>query len=190
MSLVPNFIYDGKILLGFASIILILLVNTQIPVLPISNVTFLVTFISVWYTSLTATFFCLHKLLQKNEPLQLFSKTKTATDLKPKRQVKPNPEKVRILAEDIDKYFIRKWYCNISQNDEFVEQSKTLLEELIFRLAEVQVLVNNKLLVHGSLNLILSHLKEFRRSLKRKEKYGGKIEELYRYFFFNKHFEM
>lgn len=179
-SLNPNILYDVKILLGFTSIILILIINTQIPILPISNIAFLLTSISLWFTSLSATFFCLHKLLQQKEPLQFFCKNKSVTELEPKRQIQANPEKVRILADDINKYFISKWYSNISQNEEFVEQSKVLLEELIVRLIEVQALVSNKLLLHGSLNLFLKHLKEFRRSLKRKEKYGGKIEDLYR----------
>lgn len=179
--LTHNILYDVKIVLGFTSIILILIINTHIPILPIRNITFLLTSISLWFTSLSATFFCLHKLLQQKEPLQIYCKTKSAIELKPKRQVQPNPEKVRILGDDINKYFIIKWYSYISQNEEFTEQSKVLLEELIVHLVEVQVLVSNKLLLHGCLNLFLRHLKEFRRSLKRKEKYGGKIEDLYRY---------
>lgn len=181
MSLAPNFIYDWKILLGFASVILVLVINTQIPILPVSNITFILTSISLWFISLSATFFCLHKLLQKKEPLQLFPKIKKSTESNVKRQIKPKPEKVKALTQDINKYFISKWFLNVSHDQEFTQQSEILLEELIGRLAEVQICVSNKLLLHGGLNLFLRHLKEFRRSLKRKEKYGGHIEELYRY---------
>lgn len=154
--------------------------NTQIAILPVTNITFILSSVSLWFISLSATFFYLHKLLQKQEPLQLFLKNKKSTDPNVRRPIKPNPEKVKALTQDINKYFISKWYSNISSNQEFTEQSVILLEDIISRLAEVQICVSNKLLLHGSLNLFLRHLKEFRRSLKRKEKYGGNIAELYR----------
>lgn len=180
MSLASNFMIDWKVLPGFLSIIIVLIINLQIPILPISNVTFVLLSVSLWFISMSATFFCLHRLLQKKEPLQQFLKQKKVKEKKPKKQIKPNPEKLKTLIQDINKYFIKRWYCNISQDQEFTEQSEILLEELISRLAEVQFCVSNKLLLHGSLNLFLRHLKEFRRSLKRKEKYGGRIEELFR----------
>lgn len=177
MSVSPNIIFDTKILICFAAIVFISIINTKIPILPVSNLTFILTSISLWFISLCSTLFCLHKLLQKKEPLQFFLKATSKTTYS---KIKPNPDKVKALTEDINKYFISKWYCNLSHDEEFPEQSKLLLEELITRLAEVQINVSNKLLLHGCLNLFLKHLKEFRRSLKRKEKYGGKIEELYR----------
>lgn len=180
MFLVANILYDWKILLGFTFVMLVTIINTQITILPVSNLTFLLTSFCLWFISLSATFFCLHKLLQKKEPLQVTLKNRKTTKDKVKGEIKPNPEKVKALIRDIDKYFVTKWYCNISQDEAFTQQSKTLLEELISKLAEVQVCVSNKLLLHGSLNLFLRHLKEFRRSLKRKEKYGGKVDELYR----------
>lgn len=180
MVLTMNVIYDRKILLVFGLIILVSIINTKICILPVNNFTFLLISLSLWFTSVGATFFCLHKLLQKKEPLQLFTINKAVQKLKQKRQIKPKPEKVKALTRDIDQYFISKWYINISKNEEFAEQSRTLLEEIVKRLAEVQINVNNKLLLHGSLNLLLRHFKEFRRSLRRKEKYGGRIEELYR----------
>ncbi|KAJ8959853.1 hypothetical protein NQ318_011586 [Aromia moschata] len=130
------------------------------------------------------TFVGLHKLLQKNEPLELsFGKCgeKQKELPKQKSELKPNPERVKMLTKDIDKYFISKWYNNISKDYDFTDESKLFLEEVINRLVEVQLAVNNKVLLHGILNIYLKHLKEFRRSLKRKEKYSGGIEELYRY---------
>lgn len=176
MTATSNLILDAKILLGTAFIVSISVINTKIAILPVSNFSFLLTSAILWFISLCATLFCLHKLLQKKEPLQLFLKFGKTSNTK----IKPNVDNVKALSEDIDKYFISKWYSNISHDEEFPKQSKILLEELITRLAEVQISVSNKLLLHGSLNLFLRHLKEFRRSLKRREKYGGKIEELYR----------
>lgn len=180
MFFIHDQLYDWKILLGLTCIIFITIINSQVTILPVSNLTFLLTSISLWFLSLGATFVCLYKLLQKKEPLQLNLKAKKATGAKSKGQIKPNPEKVKALTRDINKYFVSKWYSNISTDKDFTEQSGILIEEIINRLAEVQVCVSNKLLLHGSLNIFLRHLKEFRRSLKRKEKYEGKIEELYR----------
>lgn len=176
MSVTPNIILDVKILIGFASIVIISVINTKVPILPVTNFSFLLTSAILWFIGLCSTLFCLHKLLQKKEPLQLFIKL----DKTSAARIKPNIDNVKVLTEDINNYFITKWYFNISHNEEFTEQSKLLLQELITRLVEVQLLVSNKLLLQGTLNLFLRHLKEFRRSLKRKEKYGGKIEQLYR----------
>lgn len=179
MFFAVNIIYDWKILLGFTIIILVSIINSQLTILPVSSLVFLLTSISLWFISLSATFVCLHKLLQEKEPLQL-SKSQKNAGTKPKGQIKPNPEKVKALTREISMYYISKWYSIISHDGDFTEQSRILLEEIISRLAEVQICVSNKLLLHGSLNLFLRHLKEFRRSLRRKEKYGGKTDELYR----------
>lgn len=181
MFLIANIIYDWKILLGFIFLLLVMIGNSLVTILPISSLTLLFTSIILWFFSVSATFFCLHKLLQKTEPLQFVVKTNKRSVLMEKGLIKPNSEKVKALVKDIDKYFISKWYANISQNQNFAEQSTALLEELIIRLAEVQISVSSKMLLHGSLNLVLRHFKEFRRTLKRKEKYGAEIEKLYRY---------
>lgn len=124
----------------------------------------------------------LHKLLQQNKPLEfdLFKK-KNNLDKITKKDIKPNAERIKALTNDIDKYFISKWYINISDNEDFKVESKIVLENVITKLLEVQLSLNNKTLLHGLLNIYLKHLKQFRRTLKRKEKYSGEIIDLYRY---------
>ncbi|KAJ8914549.1 hypothetical protein NQ315_010013 [Exocentrus adspersus] len=160
---------------GFSLLILTSILNAQFVILPVSCLTFITCWLCVWFVSMCLTLVGLHKLLQKNEPLQFGLKKITASQ-KQKDELKPNSDRVQKLTSDIDKYFISKWYDNVSNDDGFTEE-----KEVISRLAEVQLAVNNKVLLHGSLNIYLRHLKEFRRSLKRKEKYSGSIEELYRY---------
>lgn len=184
MSIVANVLLDWKIsLIGFCLLAFTSIINTKIAILPVSCLTFIICSVFVWFTSMCVTFVGLHKLLQKNEPLEFSVRRFNAKQKKLKKQkseLKPNPSRIQELTNDIDKYFISKWYSNISKDNDFTEESKLFLEEVINRLAEVQLSVNTKVLLHGFLNIYLKHLKEFRRSLKRKEKYSGSIEELYR----------
>ncbi|XP_074031796.1 uncharacterized protein isoform X2 [Leptinotarsa decemlineata] len=176
-----QFLLDWKIIfIGFGLLLSVSVVNTKIVILPVSSATFLFSTISVWFLSMCITFVCLHKLLQKNEPLQ-FIKSIKQSGTKRKSNHKPNPEKLKILVDDIDKYFVSKWYKDISNDCDFTKESRLFLEEIITRLVEVQAGVNIKVVIHSILNIYLKHLKEFRRSLKRRDKYGGTVEELYRY---------
>lgn len=181
ISPLANILLDWKILLGFGFLGFVSAVNAKIAILPVSSLTFILISICAWFISLCTTFFYLHKLLQRNEPLRFNLHSNKQLLSQQKRELKPVPEKVRRLTEDIEKHFINKWYTNISKDSSFTEESKYLLNDIINRLSEVQLCVGNKFLLHGVLNIYLKHLKEFRRSLKRKEKYDGTVEELYRY---------
>ncbi|CAG9830005.1 unnamed protein product [Diabrotica balteata] len=155
------------------------IINSVIPLLPVSGVTFLSFSVLIWFGSLCITFFYLHKLLQRNEPLEIIKVSKHSK--KDHISVKPDPKKLNGLVGDIDKYFLSIWYVYISSDAEFTKESRVFLEDVIKRLVEVQSCVHNKVLTHSILNIFLRHLKEYRRGLKRKEKYTGNIEELYRY---------
>ncbi|CAH1114966.1 unnamed protein product [Psylliodes chrysocephalus] len=180
MSILVDVLLDWKIIvLGFGILISISVLNTFVNVLPVSGITFLFVSILIWFGSLSITFFYLHKLLQRNDPIQF---TKPGKTLKRTRgDVTPDPKKVTLLVEDIDKYFISKWYIYVSADKEFPEKSKLFLEDVIKRFAEVQACVSSKVLTQGVLNIFLRHLKEYRRSIKRREKYDGNVEDLYRY---------
>lgn len=179
MSLVTNVLLDWKIFLfGFGLLASVWTINLKIPILPVSGLAFILTSVFLWFTSMCVTFVYLHKLLQRNEPLELPIGCKVKEERR--KQIKPNPERVEALTRDIDKFFIQKWYVHISKDEDFTNESRRFIEEVISRLAEVQLSVDSKILLHGILNIYLKHFKEFRRSLKRKEKYSGNIEELYR----------
>lgn len=179
MSILVDVLLDWKIIvLGFGILISISVLNTFVNVLPVSGITFLFVSILIWFGSLSITFFYLHKLLQRNDPIQF---TKPSKTLKRTRgDVTPDPKKVTLLVEDIDKYFISKWYIYVSADKEFPEKTKLFLEDVIKRFAEVQACVSSKVLTQGVLNIFLRHLKEYRRSIKRREKYDGNVEDLYR----------
>ncbi|CAH1122474.1 unnamed protein product [Ceutorhynchus assimilis] len=167
----------------------VLVINSAISILPISGLTFLFIAIFIWFFLLCITFVGLHKLLQRNEPVSRSILNKylqylgfsLASTQKERKAPKINPVSIERLTSDIDKYFICKWYSCISEDADFSVESKAFLQETLTRLADVVVQVNHTCLLHGMLNLFLKHLKEFRRSLKRKEKYNVGIEELYRY---------
>ncbi|CAH0554955.1 unnamed protein product [Brassicogethes aeneus] len=166
----------------FSSVILLGFLNYSLEIVPVSGLTFVITFVAVWFVSLFITLITFHKMLQKNKPIDLeFFKVANAKTPEKTFMLKPDSEAVKKLAEDIDKYFITKWYRYISVNNDFTAESKCVLEDVLNRLSEVLMQVNSKKLLHGILNIYLKHLKEFRRTLKRKEKYGGEIGELYRY---------
>nr|CAI5852593.1 unnamed protein product [Callosobruchus analis] len=180
MSLVTKVLLSWKILLfGLALLVSVSIINTQIPIVPISSFTFIVSTVLVWFISVCITFICLHKLLQRNEPAEVVLCPKTIRTAK--GQVKPNPDNIKALCEDIDKYFIVKWYQYVTKDASFANESKVFLSEVINRLLEVQLSIDNRALLHGVLNIYLRHLKEYRRSLRRQQKYSGSIEELYRY---------
>ncbi|CAH1155933.1 unnamed protein product [Phaedon cochleariae] len=181
MSLVANILLDWKLfLLGIGLLASVSIINTTIPILPVGCLMFMLCSVSLWFTTICVTFVLLHKLLQKNEPIQ-FGKVTKPSLIQQRGDLKPNQEKVKLLSQDIEEYFISKWYINISEDDDFPQESRLFLEEVISRFSEVQLGVNNKVLLHGMLNIYLKHLKEFRRTLIRKEKYEGSIEDLYRY---------
>nr|CAH7753621.1 unnamed protein product [Callosobruchus chinensis] len=180
MSLVTNVLLSWKILLfGFILLVSVSIINSQFPIVPVSSLTFIVSTLLVWFTSICITFICLHKLLQRNEFVEIVLCPKSIR--KAKGQVQLNPDNIKALCEDIDKYFIDKWYQYVTKDESFSNESKVFLSEVINRLLEVQLSVDNRALLHGVLNIYLRHLKEFRRSLRRQQKYNGSIEELYRY---------
>ncbi|XP_060529837.1 uncharacterized protein LOC132704092 isoform X2 [Cylas formicarius] len=162
-----------------------IIVNSKVNILPIAGLPFTLVFVTVWLFAMSATFVGLHKLLQYKEPVdfewlnKIFFGHSSKDRFKP--NIKVNEENIRHLVEDIDRNFISKWYSNISKDMNFIEESKVFIEEVLTRLIEVQLRVNNQSLVNTLLNIYLKHLKEFKRSLKRKEKYKMDIKELYRY---------
>lgn len=172
-------ILDWKIFpVGVGFLISTLIINNIIPLLPVSGFAFVSLSVLFWFVSLCLTFFYLHKLLQRKVPLTFI---KPITHLKKHRgDIKPDPEKLKGFTNDIDNYFVSKWYVFISHDEEFTEETGLFLEDVIKRIAEIQSCVNNKALAHGILNIYLRHLKEYRRSIKRQEKYNGSIEEMYR----------
>lgn len=96
------------------------------------------------------------------------------------RKEKSIDERIDILVHDIEQRFISKWYSLISNEDIFPAESKILLEGIVRRILQVSVQLDCSKLVCGALVVLLKHLKEYRRAVKRVNKHGGSIESVYR----------
>ncbi|KAL1495045.1 hypothetical protein ABEB36_010528 [Hypothenemus hampei] len=164
-------------------------INFFVTFLPVGGLILVVSVLLIWFLSLCVTFVALHKLLQRKDPIPncVFNKylkyvgVSHEPALKNGIPIKANAQTIKRLTLDIDKYFISNWYCSISADINFTLESKVFLEEVLIRFMDMVATVNQTSVMHGVLNIFLKHLKEFRRSLKRKEKYNVGIEELYRY---------
>lgn len=89
-------------------------------------------------------------------------------------------ERVKDFAADIEKYYIAKWYMKVSTDDTFRLESRVLIEDVTRRFLQVVVMVDGKKVLHGVLVILLKHLKEYRKAVKRLQKNGGTIEDMYR----------
>lgn len=90
-------------------------------------------------------------------------------------------ERIDILVRDIEDKFISRWYNEISKDESFPIESKNLMEGVARRVLQVSVQMDGSKLVCGALVILLKHLKEYRKALKRVNKNGGSIESVYRY---------
>ncbi|KAK4878397.1 hypothetical protein RN001_010903 [Aquatica leii] len=97
------------------------------------------------------------------------------------RHTKSIDERIDILVKDIQVRFILKWYLHISTDPYFLSESKHLIDDIIRHFLQIIIDVDGRKLVHGCSVIFLKHLKEFRKSLKRSQKNGRSVEDLYRY---------
>lgn len=190
MNVVNDVLLNWKIfILVFSFISIISITNTKLPILPISSFNFIFTSISLWFLSMWITLVALHKLLKQNKPIDYVIRSGNIEQYQKatndgscrKKPVEIDPNRLKQLIDDIDRYFIMKWYVNISENEMFIEESKHVVADVVRKMVEVQSGIDKKNLLHCCLNIYLKHLKEFKKTVKRKEKYEAKVEELYRY---------
>ncbi|XP_066248103.1 uncharacterized protein [Euwallacea similis] len=190
MSVVNSLLTNGNgLIVSFVILSGIVGLKLLSPGVPIQGLVFVAIALFVWFGSLCVTFTGLHKLLQRKDPvsskgfekiLQHVGVTLTKASVA-KRPIKVNLESIKKLTADIDKYFISYWYCSISEDPSFPTETRVFIEEVLSHLLDTTFKVNPSSLIQGLLNVFLKHLKEFRKSLKRKEKYHMSIEDLYRY---------
>ncbi|XP_012258874.2 uncharacterized protein LOC105687643 [Athalia rosae] len=85
-------------------------------------------------------------------------------------------------VDEIDSKFINVWYQNVSNDETFCSEAKLLLKNLLDRVNHQLNNVDQIEVVRKIGNVLLLHLKEYRRSLRRLEKGTvTDIEEAYRY---------
>lgn len=181
--LTHNSKYYGKFLIAYVILMLILfsilgfcqIFSTFTIILSIVYI------ISLWIFTVWITVSSLRKLFIKNQLLdwKIFDGGKTVSthsDIKGKS--------TNSLSEDIVKQFIKTWYDEISQDEEFSVESRILIESTLNLLRGALDSINKKHFTYTVGNIYLKHIKEFRRTLKVKEKNGENISDLYRYFIY------
>ncbi|KAF5303294.1 hypothetical protein FQA39_LY10033 [Lamprigera yunnana] len=97
------------------------------------------------------------------------------------RRVKSIDERIDILVKDIQVRFILKWYLNISTDPFFLSESKVLIDDIIRHFLQIVIDIDGRKLIYGYSIILLKHLKEFRKTIKRCQKTNGSVEKLYRY---------
>ncbi|XP_044269476.1 uncharacterized protein LOC123014420 [Tribolium madens] len=180
MYVINYFIIYWKLLAWSLLLLLVTCLSTQFFTLPVSGLYLLGYVITVAISTTWVSFVTIQNFLHQNKPVNL----PKLLNLKVKQCESEdfnNAASIKQLTLDIDKYFIEKWFIYISKDPTFNNESRVILEEVLRKMVNVQLSLDNEAIIQGVLNLYLKHLKEFRRSLKRRDKYSGKISDLYRY---------
>lgn len=195
----------SKLFLGCViSIIAIIATDYHFPVLPFNGIYLFLYLIVVCLVSIWITFAFIQNLLKNNKPLQYnlqncpYLGTLVQTCTSPTKEQphsvngslpvvhdtqckKDIEERIQEFAADIEKYYIARWYKSISLDNTFQLESRILLQDVTRRFLQVVVMVDGKKILHSALIILLKHLKEYRRAVRRLEKGRGTIEETYRY---------
>lgn len=176
----------GKIFCtSFILILAILITNLYIPLLPFGGLyiflyLLIVSILTVWVTCVV-----LQKLLKRTKSLEYTNEYINwlfPTEINQSKTIKPDLEiRITEFCEDIEKYYIEKWFKHITNDTTFRDESRVMIADVTRRFLQIVVLVDGRKLLHGLLLILLKHLKEFRRSQKRCEKNGCDIEQAYRY---------
>lgn len=94
--------------------------------------------------------------------------------------VKNIDDRIEQFADDIEQRFISKWYKHISSDKTFPHESKVLLEGVLRRVLQVSVQIDGDKILCGIFAILLKHLKEYRKAVKRASKNGSSVESAYR----------
>ncbi|XP_015838624.2 uncharacterized protein LOC103314392 [Tribolium castaneum] len=157
----------------FASSLLLLVayLSSQYYTLPVSGLYLLIYVIILTISTTWLSFVTIQNFLHCNKPLDL----PKLFNFKVKQFENGffnHEATIKKLTLDIDKYFIKEWFVYISQDPNFCNESRIILEEVLTKIVNVQLNVDNEAVIHGVLNLYLKHLKEFHRR---------RTNDLYRY---------
>ncbi|XP_044269489.1 uncharacterized protein LOC123014428 [Tribolium madens] len=181
MHVINYFITYWKSLAWSLLLLLVTCLSTQFFTLPVSGLYLLGCVVAVAISTTLISFVTIQNFLHQNKPLNLPKLLNLKVNKQCEREDFNNAASIKQLTFDIDKYFIEEWFVYISKDPTFNSESRVILEEVLRKMVNVQLSLSNEAIIQGVLNLYLKHLKEFRRSLKRRDKYSGKISDLYRY---------
>ncbi|CAD6236422.1 GSCOCG00008174001-RA-CDS [Cotesia congregata] len=117
------------------------------------------------------------KLSNATEEKKLDGNNEKETKIKASGKI----EDIDKIINEINDKFIDNWYSIISDDKTFDEESKEILKTVFEKIYSKILLVNKIKLSHKFADILLLHLKEYRRALRRVEKGKVKnIEEAYR----------
>ena len=103
-----------------------------------------------------------------------------ATSTKDGEQKRKNiDERIEDFVNDIDRHFISKWYRNISGDETFLKETRDLLDNITRHFLQVAIQIDHKKLALGVAVILFKHIRKFNVALKRQQKVGKSIEELY-----------
>lgn len=193
----------GKVFFSsLLTIVVMFVLDCRYKLLPFNGIPLLVYLIFVVLLSMWGTSVLIQHLLKTNKPFeydfktgrakhvekvfQYFYKLKNDEQFVPKTSTFENrkniDERIDEFVEDVEKRFVANWYREISDDQQFLVETRRLLDEVIRRFLQVVIMVDNKALMQGTLVILLRHIKEFKKSLKRSQKNPGTIgmEDVYR----------
>ncbi|KAL6441714.1 hypothetical protein ACFW04_003661 [Cataglyphis niger] len=85
------------------------------------------------------------------------------------------------IIREIDAKCIEIWYKNISNDKSFTNEAQDLLNKFLTKLVLKASLIDKIKLGNKLANILVLHLKEYRRALRRVEKGTASVEEAYKY---------
>ncbi|XP_045474840.1 uncharacterized protein LOC123680793 isoform X2 [Harmonia axyridis] len=136
--------------------------------------------ISLWIFTVWVTVTFIRKLFLKNQLLdwKIFEEKNIIST-----HYNTEENTTNQLSKDVVNQFIKIWYDEISIDDKFPTESGLFIKNTLVSINEALNNVDKRQFTYAIFNILLKHLKQFRRSLKLKDKNGQKISELYRYSF-------
>lgn len=164
----------------------IVTLDAYVPLLPFGGLWLIVYLITVSLVTVWFTFSALQRLLGGNKPLRHprlraflddFTRRPRRSQVRPPKDLE---ERISEFSRDIDAQFVKKWFGNLTDDETFREETRNLICDVTRRFLQVVVAVDGKKLLRGSLLVLLKHLKEYRRSVRRGERNGISTEESYR----------
>lgn len=133
--------------------------------------------ISLWIFTVWVTVTFIRKLFLKNQLLdwKIFEEKNIIST-----HYNTEENTTNQLSKDVVNQFIKIWYDEISIDDKFPTESGLFIKNTLVSINEALNNVDKRQFTYAIFNILLKHLKQFRRSLKLKDKNGQKISELYR----------
>lgn len=172
----------------FILIFTILITNIYIPILPFGGLYIFLYLLTISVITVWISCVVIQKFLKRTKPIEYKKMdwlNTTIFNMKLQKNLTQNKdleERIMDFSNDVQEMYIEKWFKQISDDATFCLESRNLIADVTRRFLQIVVLIDGKKLLHGTLLILLKHLKEFRRAQKRCEKNDcNNIEQTYRY---------